>query len=313
MIEYKLLTRADFEQHIEPILQLFRLRFTAPVKREDFIWRYLQSPFEDVNAVIAADGEKVVGFIGTMPNVIVASGVEVKSAMITNSMTHPEYTGKGIFSKLLTLLETKMLEKGYQFLYTFPNYQSNHILIDRHGWKDIYEIPRLELSSTSLVTTVDIETVVSDSAFALKGKDTYLSFADKYMQHSTDYRRWRMCDNTAAEYDNYVIISDGCIADAYITVRKYNDEYNIVDFAFDSIEQAKTLLSKVVQEFQATNRRILTAWCATNTKLHTLYERMGFMNRYPIMYFAGKCLTTETQNLLNWSGWCVQPIDDNIY
>lgn len=313
MIEYKLLTRGDFEQYIEPVILLFRLRFTAPVKREDFIWRYLKSPFEDVNAVIAVDGETVVGFIGTMPNVVIANGVEVKSAMITNIMTHPEYTGQGIFTKLLNLLEMKMTEKGYQFLYTFPNYQSNHILVDRHGWTDIYEIPRLELSLTSSVTAVNIENIVSDYAFIMKVKDTYSSFANKYMQHSTDYRKWRMCDNSAAEYDNYVITSDGCVSDAYITVRKYNDEYNIVDFAFDSIDQAKTLLLKVIREFETMNRRILTAWCATNTKLHTLYERMGFMNRYPIMYFAGKCLIAETLDLLNWSGWCVQPIDDNIY
>src|SRR5699024_2024712 len=127
------------------IVELYSFQFTSPVQIVDFEWRYLKSPFEDFNAIIALDEEKVIGFVGTMPNQLKYHTKTVKAAMFTNIMTHPDYHGKGIFSELAKQLEKSLLEKGYEFIYCFPNYQSNHILIDNCGWIDIYEIPRLEL------------------------------------------------------------------------------------------------------------------------------------------------------------------------
>lgn len=133
MITIGLLTKLNFNKYTKSILDLFRLRFTAPIKIEDFQWRYMQSPIDDLNAVIALDNDKVVGFIGTMASIVKVKEDSVKAAMYTNIMTHPDYCGQGIFTRMAEKLEESLREKNYEFIYSFPNFQSNHLLIDRCG------------------------------------------------------------------------------------------------------------------------------------------------------------------------------------
>lgn len=318
MVELKLVGRSDFEKYVDGCLELFRSRFTVPVKKEDFIWRYLKSPYEDVNVAIAVDGEKVVGFIGTMPNRIKVGDEDVKAAMFTNMMTHSDYCGQGIFSRMLNMLEKELKKKQYGFIYTFPNYQSNHILIEHHKWKDIYEIPRLELKQENVKICEEIEYsgIIKDNSFFLDYSETTKKLGEKEFIHAPEWRKWRIKDNPACIYDNFALQKESKVQ-AFITVRKYKDEYNIVDFSYNQIEQMEVLVEKVKRTFVDIAYKYLTVWCPINTKVHTMFEKQGFINRYPVTYFAGKSLNETRVNqffdLTNWNGWFIHAIDDNIY
>lgn len=317
MITIRLLTKLNFNNYTKSILDLFRLCFTAPIKIEDFQWRYMQSPTEDLNAVIALDSDKVVGFIGTMPSIVKVKEDSVKAAMYTNIMTHPNYCGQGIFTRMAEKLEESLREKNYKFIYSFPNFQSNHLLIDRCGWSDIYEIPRMEVSTKDICrnfSKTSEDTVVQDNEFALDYSQIKPTVGEKGFERTASYLIWRVKNNPTAMYDNFVLCS-GNIVDAYIIVRKYQNEYNIVDISFGSQVQAELLIAKVIKSFQEKQCRILTVWCPTNIELHSFYEKKGFTNNYPITYFAGKYIDENSKkyDLVNWQGWFIHGIDDNIY
>nr|WP_284246816.1 GNAT family N-acetyltransferase [Tetragenococcus halophilus] len=313
----KLLTKLNFNNYTKRILDLFRLRFTAPIKLEDLQWRYMQSPTDDLNAVIALDSDKVVGFIGTMPSIVKIKKDSVKAAMYTNIMTHPDYCGQGIFTQMAEKLEESLREKNYEFLYSFPNFQSNHLLIDRCGWTDIYEIPRMEVSTKEICgnfSKISESAVVQDNEFALDYSQIKPTVGGKGFERTTSYLIWRVKNNPTAIYDNFVLCSENTV-DAYIIVRKYQNEYNIVDISFGSQDQAELLIAKVIKSFQEKQYRILTVWCPTNIELHSFYEKNGFTNNAPITYFAGKYIVEDSKkyDLVNWQDWFIHGIDDNIY
>lgn len=317
MIQVRLLEEYNFENCIEGILKLFRKCFTVPVHRKDLIWRYLKNPYEDVNAVIATDNEEIVGFIGTSPSRLKVNDTILKTVMIQNIMTHPNYCRQGIFSSMLTVLENELKRKGYEVMYSFPNFQSNHILVDHHGWTDVYEIPRLELQA-NCVKISQKETTIKinhDNNYDVEYKAFSHSFSLKAFIHDKEYRCWRIKNNPSGEYDNFVAYDNNQESVGYITIRKYNDEYNIVDFAFETIDQAEDMLCFGIKCFSEEKYRVMTAWCPINTKLHSLYEKQGFVNRYPITYFAVKVIgrNVRRDEIEKWSGWYIHAIDDNIY
>lgn len=317
MVKIKLLTETNFENYIDEIITLFRLQFTAPISRDILKWRYLENPQHEVNAIIALDKNKLVGFIGTIPSYIYYDLEQVKAAIYMNMMTHPEFSGRGIFSKMLRELEIILKSKGYKFLYCFPNYQSNHIMIEKHGWKDIYEIPRLELlnRTSRRMEKTESELISIDREYVCQTDDLNKKMLGKRIVHSSKFREWRIKNNPAAIYDNYIISNDTEGVLGYITVRRYKLEYNIVDIGFKKINYAKMLICHVIEQFEILGLSNLTAWCPINSDLHIVYERLGFRNNYPITYFAGKVIDNacDVLQLTDWNGWFVQAIDDNIY
>lgn len=203
MICYKLLKSNNFLSYIPGIIELFRLCFTAPISDGVLKWRYAENPYKDLNAVIALDGNKIVGFIGTISNEVYYYGSKIKAAMFTNMMTNPNYSGCGIFTNMLNMLENELAKEGYEFIYSLPNNLSNHILIDRLYWKDIYEIPRLELSCETCSLNRDfnpksrIDCVLSDPDFLMDYSGVESMRGEKHFSntHTRCYLKWRIRDN----------------------------------------------------------------------------------------------------------------------
>lgn len=317
MIEYKLLDSQNMKDYIQGIQSLNNRIFNAKVTRRILEWRYLENPIGETICIVALDNEKVIGFIGSMPHFLNIKDNQFKTAMITNVMTDPNYSNQGVFQNLLSKLEKQLGLMDYYFVYSFPNHLSNRLFIQYFNWKNIYEIPRLEITRSNLENRNQPQYL--KKSFNNLMPDTYykdlteknLAIGEISFDHSSSYRIWRIKNKPQENYENYLVNN---YQSGYITLRTYKNELNIVDWKYSNIETFKMMLEFSLKKFYLSKYDKLTAWSHINTQEHLLLQKYGFANNYPIAYFAGKLLDTKIEDKIYfWNNWYLTPIDNNIY
>ncbi len=99
------------------ILKLFSIAFGKDLSMDFWKWRYLQNPFlEDPVINLMWDGTKLIGHYAVSPVVLNVKGESIMTSLSLTTMTHPEYGGKGIF--------TKLAEDLYQNMYSIENIEA---------------------------------------------------------------------------------------------------------------------------------------------------------------------------------------------
>lgn len=101
-----------------------------------FRWKHLENPFGESDVLLAFDGDMLVGLRAFMRWRFSVGGRVVQAARAVDTVTHPEYRGRGIFRKLtLELLER--LPDEVAFVFNTPNESSRPGYL-KMGWRDVY-------------------------------------------------------------------------------------------------------------------------------------------------------------------------------
>lgn len=98
--------------------------------KEWFHWKFEQSPYGKAILACAFDENTVAGCVAYGKGLVKYHGREWKAALSYETFVRPEYQGKGLFKKLISLAESQLVKEGVQFLYNFPN--SNSITGFKH-------------------------------------------------------------------------------------------------------------------------------------------------------------------------------------
>lgn len=102
----------------------------AKHSEEWFHWKFEQSPYGKALLACAFDGDRVAGCVAYGRGIVKYKGKNWASALSYETFVYPDYQGKGLFKKLISLAEKEMANQGIQFLYNFPN--SNSITGFKH-------------------------------------------------------------------------------------------------------------------------------------------------------------------------------------
>jgi GNAT superfamily N-acetyltransferase len=97
-------------------------------------WRYLNSVGSMCPVTLAVDGENLAGAYTVWPIKIRLGDRVVSGAQSVDTMTHPNYRGQGIFTKLAEACYEISAAQGVEVLYAFPNPLSYPGFIKRLGW-----------------------------------------------------------------------------------------------------------------------------------------------------------------------------------
>ena len=144
-MEIKLLYKTDLEENLQNFCDLYHLCFNDKIDTNIVRQRYLQNPLDDLQMCVAIDNHKIVANYSVSPTLLSKGDYKWKAALSLNTMTHPDYVGQGLFVKLADELNTQLKGEGYEMVYGFPNYISNRTFVTKLQWRNIYEIPTLEL------------------------------------------------------------------------------------------------------------------------------------------------------------------------
>jgi len=108
-------------------------------------WQYDKNPQGKAVIVLCFDEEKkdfVIGQESIIPSELNLGKVCIKSSISLNSIVHPNYRRRGIFSKLVTALPDFALNEGIVSVYGVPNLNSHKVFL-KEGWSEITKLPLL--------------------------------------------------------------------------------------------------------------------------------------------------------------------------
>ena len=105
-----------------------------------FEWKHRESPFGVSPAWVAADGERVVGFRTFMKWEFDYEGRVHHAVRAVDTATHPDYQGRGIFSRLTRAAIDEIRPEGVDFVFNTPNANSRPGYL-KMGWQIVGRLP----------------------------------------------------------------------------------------------------------------------------------------------------------------------------
>lgn len=87
-------------------------------------WRMYDTPWGDSPAVIALDGDVCAGLYIIWPCMLRLGEEDVLGAQSMDTMTHPDYRGRGLFTTLAEECFAIAARRGFEVVYGFPNESS---------------------------------------------------------------------------------------------------------------------------------------------------------------------------------------------
>lgn len=310
------LDRAEYLDQIPQIQKLFSTVFKRSLSSEYIRWRYAENPLQLVTSLTERTNKIVTAHYASTPNEFQFKNQSLKGSMVAAVMTHPDLQGKGYFQTLGYRHETLMKEMNFDFLYAFPNKNSDPIFIHKLGWKSVYEIPflSLDLKDRTINTTNQIEEDNDFSKFdydKLSNRNNLLC-----VNRSTKYLKWRYFQNPLNKYNNLVVSNDSELS-AYAIVKKAEiDGYKMLDvldfYIFDSA--AKELLLENLVSFAFKNFcTTINLWCPRHFYFHQYLTQHGFQHRLPVTYLTYKSLTSSTNEFDKFSKWWITMGDSDVF
>jgi hypothetical protein len=127
------------------IVELFERVFGRTMGRsesaEHWHWEFTRNPTPPATIELVWDGDTLVGQYAVSPRRVWFCGGELLAALSLDTMTHPDYGRQGIFSASAEACYARMIERGFAFVYGFPNANSIHGFEKYLRWKTVMPTP----------------------------------------------------------------------------------------------------------------------------------------------------------------------------
>jgi GNAT superfamily N-acetyltransferase len=99
-------------------------------------WRYRDNPVGTVVGADAWDGERLAAHYAVCPLEAVIEGRVIRGLLSLNTATHPDYQGRGLFSRLAESAYAQGAAAGYEFVVGVANANSTPGFLRRLGFQD---------------------------------------------------------------------------------------------------------------------------------------------------------------------------------
>lgn len=134
--------RAD-ESDRSAILDLLRVALGREVDDRYealFSWKHVENAFGPSPAWVACDGDRLAGFRTLMRWEFLDGDRVVRAVRAVDTATHPDYQGRGIFTKLTLHALDELAAEGVDFVFNTPNDQSRPGYL-KMGWQVVGQLP----------------------------------------------------------------------------------------------------------------------------------------------------------------------------
>ena len=306
-MEIKLFNKSELQENLQEFCDLYHLCFNDKIDTTIVKQRYLENPIDELQMCVAISNGNIVANYAVAPSYITIGDTRFKSAISLNTMTHPNFAGQGLFVKLAQKLYEQLKNNNYELLYGFPNYISNRTFINKLNWKNIYEIPTLELIVEKQLEYQPSEIIEKENT---KTFNNY--YSNKiHINKSPDYLRWRYEEKPNCKYYFLETINGGwCI------YKYYEDIINIVDYYITENKDIYNIIGFLTEKAITNKKTKITIWSSINSSLHIIFEKLGFRNRYPITYFGATDFGLNEKldlDVFDHRNWIINMGDDNVY
>ena len=301
------------------ICALFERVFGKPMGKTESLrhwrWEFLGNPAKTIAIKLAWDGNRLIGQEAANILRIYSQGKEYLALLIFDTMTDPDYQGLGIFTETAKQFYKDLSEKGYVFVFGFPNVNVIFARTKKLNWKIIYDTPisvrPLDVGGFVSEKTKSVFLGKCASAFCKKvfsatprekTRDTEIdirkvkqfdTWADGLWdkcknQHKLwvvrdyQYLSWRYDMRPESNYDLYTAWENNILA-GYIITTEINRKEGKIVFIADVLADIKvngvvdSLLKAVIQESIKKGAAMISSMVMPNSVYKSAFRKKYFM------------------------------------
>jgi GNAT superfamily N-acetyltransferase len=142
-------------------------------------WRFTATPAGVIPGMVALDGDRIVASYTAWPVSLYLGGELVQGAQSMDTMTDPDYRGRGLFVTLAAASYDYMAARGYDLIYGFPNDNSFPGFMRRLAWTHVGDVSTLKRLIAPVPDLLDPVSLVSSESWRGRlGRGSAWEFAD---------------------------------------------------------------------------------------------------------------------------------------
>ena len=306
------------------ILELFEGIFHKSMSIEYWNWRFKDNPVGKIMIKLMWEGDILAGQYAVSPVILINNREEQLTALSMTTMTHPDYTGRGVFTMLAErLYEDESVKNDLKAVWGFPNNNSHRGFVKNLFWHDLYQIPTFSLDVLNFAYNNKINSAISiANSFDPSHENAFISCSEMYpvkVLKSVDYLNWRYVKNPSNKYDIFQLKQDG--VSYFIVCKIFNSfvenekkEVDILDFCLPNDYEMITGFVNYIIDFYTGEFALarINLWMPLNDKRHIELEKIGFENQAPVTYMGVRACD-KMDSLYNSEKWLFSMGDSDIY
>ncbi len=215
-------------------------------------WKHQDNPFGKSPVLLAEEDDKIIGVRAFLRWEFLQEGKLLKACRAVDTAIHPDFQGKGIFTKLSLDLIDQLKEEGIQLIYNTPNTQSLPGYL-KMGWEKWGKLPlKMQFHMGSSAPTIKFTSDWSSITNLIQEIEKKEDFSPSIQTHlAPGFLNWRYANCPLFPYQ---FITD---AESYLLIFRIKDgkmgrELRITDFfTLDSFRKIqKKELNKELKSIQ---------------------------------------------------------------
>lgn len=273
----KILERPEFKKHerikdfsikiyedsdFEKLMELYDRVFPSYMSKELFEWKNNMNPFGNFLSLIMLDKDRIISAYNMEPKEFCVNGISVICLQSVDTMTDPNYQGRGIISYLGNFAYEYAKKLGYKFVYGFPNKFIYKLREKRLNWIIFGRIDLLlkEINQISTESRLNHKYQIQKiDKFNNKIDLFWLNIKNKFpviIKKDKKYLNWRFSEHPLVKYDKfYVLNNENEELISYFVLKKFKDHNgikfgHIVDFIISPQEEnRKNDIFKLIENY----------------------------------------------------------------
>jgi GNAT superfamily N-acetyltransferase len=281
-------------------------------------WKHVENPFGRSPVLLAVDGDRIVGVRAFMRWTWIGESGRIEAVRAVDTATHPEFQGKGIFSKLTKSLLGSCHEDKIDMVFNTPNNNSKPGYL-KMGWIEAGRLPvrirvlhPLSMVATAVrglenraeFQTTAEETVQLLSHPALAHLLAASAIKPLHTAHTPESLRWRYLDVPVAEYRAAGIVSDSELHALYVYRLKPSRlglEFRVTDVFARDIRSRTELQRNVLRRAQIERADYITQDALRPSLIQGFFSGTSRIGPLVTVRSVASESTTAFVKFTNWS------------
>ena len=291
------------------ILMLYQEVNKREMLLSQWLWKFADVPFGHAIIKLMFDGNKLIGHYAVVPLNVQVGGVVVDAALSVNTMTHPDYEKRGIFSYLAEETYKKCRQQGLKFVYGFPNKNSYYGFTRKLGWQDLdgmtilekeLKVPaQTETSRWDAISPVDRFDERIDSLWGMVRADYSV-----IVSRTSKYLNWRFVEHPVEKYARFVIGGNNTSLLGYLVLKTYYSDQGIKGHIVDVLcskdkDLVRNLIRYSEQHFMKIGITNLSCWASERSLYGEVLAEEGFKRKEFGIHFGVRAFDKRDKTLVS--------------
>ncbi len=298
------------------ILALYKEFNDREMTLEHWKWKFVESPFGRGIIKLMFDGDKLIGHRGAIPMAVSVQGRVTLSAIIVNTLTHPDYRRLGISTYLADAIYEEARKQGVKFIYNFPNPDSYPLYSKLGGWEmlDQRSAWQKQLQIRTAPTMSHSSAIKQIKGFDHRVNLLWDRVKDDYVvvvPRTEKFLNWRFTEHPTIEYSKFISENSGDEILGYMVLKIYARGNELKGHIIDMLcvnerDIAKSLLNYSCDFFIEKKITALSCWMPPSCFYTSILREEGFTSDIMETHFGLRILDKQdnilqkVRHIRNW-------------